>query len=64
MGSDEIEMGSDEYKSIWQRRAERVGFYLWKGRPLCLMSDEEIKTAFEGLNREYGIDYIWKERAG
>lgn len=49
-----------EYKSVWQRRAERAGFWVWKNRKLQDMTDGEIQDAFEGLAKEYGISYVWR----
>ena len=47
--------------SKWQRRAEVVGFTVWKNRKLTDMTDVEIKAAFDGLAKECGISYIWAD---
>ncbi len=46
-------------RSIWKKRADRVGFQVWKGKDLQDMTDEEIQKAFDGLQKECGIGYIW-----
>ena len=52
-------MGNEyDQKTAWQRRAERVGFYVWKNRRVQEMTDAEIEAAFDGFAEVAGIHYI------
>lgn len=55
----EVQLTTDDKRTLWQRRADRVGFRVWKNRQLQDMSDAEIEAAFTALAREHRIHYIW-----
>ena len=52
-------MYSEPYTPKWKRRAECVGFLVWKGKALREMTEKEIEAAFSDLSREHRISYIW-----
>jgi hypothetical protein len=48
-----------EQKTVWQARADRVGFRVWQNKNVKEMTDDEIEKAFLGLGAVYGVQYVW-----
>ncbi len=49
----------EDTRTMWQRRAARVGFSIYNNRRLADATDAEIEAAFEALARDHGIYYLW-----